>query len=324
MRRESGKEAAVSSLFGVWDSPGPPAGSRTKSFKSEQLLNLKCPVRAGLVTSRLLPLVLPCSSLTRASLCCCCRAVALWLRSPCSLDIFAARSPRRAPAHSPAQTVFGSLALAFASFARSMVFYVLFALLTLCSGQTVSPTTSPTPFPMCSAPPGYFCSGGSALICPIGAYCAGGAALNVSCYPVTACTIAGLSAQPPCYWNVSTIAGRGTLGSANGIGTNALFTNLQALAFDGTETLYVGDRDAFNVKKFNLSSREVKSFAALPSIVQGVAVFKQSRIASTNTNADVRIFSEAGSIVYTIGVTSWVNGMAFNLSGNLFTTNTVA
>ena len=251
---------------------------------------------------------------------CCCALVALSVLT----DIFAARSPRRAPAHSPAQTVFGSLALAFASFARSMVFYVLFALLTLCSGQTVSPTTSPTPFPMCSAPPGYFCSGGSALICPIGAYCAGGAALNVSCYPVTACTIAGLSAQPPCYWNVSTIAGRGTLGSANGIGTNALFTNLQALAFDGTETLYVGDRDAFNVKKFNLSSREVKSFAALPSIVQGVAVFKQSRIASTNTNADVRIFSEAGSIVYTIGVTSWVNGMAFNLSGNLFTTNTVA
>lgn len=36
---------------------------------------------AGLVTSRLLPLVLPCSSLTRASLCCCCRAAALcWAR----------------------------------------------------------------------------------------------------------------------------------------------------------------------------------------------------------------------------------------------------
>jgi hypothetical protein len=105
-----------------------------------------------------------------------------------------------------------------------MAFYVLFALLALCSGQTVSPTTSPSPSPTpCSAPPGYFCSGGSALICPIGAYCAGGSALNVSCYPVTACTVAGLSAQPPCYWNVSTLAGSGASGSANGMGTSASF-----------------------------------------------------------------------------------------------------
>jgi hypothetical protein len=62
--------------------------------------NLKCPPAAsGLVT-----LVLPCSSLTRASLCCCCRAVALWLRSPCSLT-FSLRAhhdaPPRTPPHRP-------------------------------------------------------------------------------------------------------------------------------------------------------------------------------------------------------------------------------
>jgi len=54
---------------------------------------------AGLVT-----LVLPCSSLTRASLCCCCRAVAVWLRSPCSLT-FSLRAhhdaPPRTPPHRP-------------------------------------------------------------------------------------------------------------------------------------------------------------------------------------------------------------------------------
>ena len=114
-----------------------------------------------------------------------------------------------------------------------MAFYVLFALLALCTGQTVSPTTSPSPTqtPSCSASPGYFCSGGSSLICPIGAYCTGGAAQNVSCYPVTACTVAGLSAQPPCYWNVSTLAGSGICGYADGKGAAAQFRSLYGVAY---------------------------------------------------------------------------------------------
>ena len=95
-----------------------------------------------------------------------------------------------------------------------------FLMLSLCLGQTTSPSTSPTPTP-CSAPPGYFCSGGAALLCPVGAYCAGGTALNVSCYPMTACTVAGLSAQPPCYWDVSNLAGNGVAGWADGLGTAA-------------------------------------------------------------------------------------------------------
>jgi hypothetical protein len=118
-----------------------------------------------------------------------------------------------------------------------MGFYVLFALLALCSGQTMSPTPSPS----CSASPGYFCSGGSALICPVGAYCTGGSALNVSCYPVTACTVAGLSAQPPCYWNVSTLAGNGVAGFANGAGGSAMFQFPTGVFFDDrTGLLYVG------------------------------------------------------------------------------------
>jgi hypothetical protein len=111
--------------------------------------------------------------------------------------------------------------------ARTMVLRHVFGflMLSLCSGQTTSPTTSPSPTPApCSAPPGFFCSGGAARICPIGAFCAGGAALNVSCYPVAACTVAGLSAQPPCYWNVSTVAGNGVVSSIDGIGTSASFS----------------------------------------------------------------------------------------------------
>ncbi len=144
-----------------------------------------------------------------------------FLRYSCRAVAVALSAPTRAhPVASPRTPCTGRLwtsGTALATFARPMAFYVLFALLALCSGQTTSPTTSPSPTrtPSCSAPPGYFCSGGSSLICPIGTYCAGGSALNVSCYPVTACTVAGLSAQPPCYWKVSTLAGNGVSAFVN-------------------------------------------------------------------------------------------------------------
>ena len=79
-----------------------------------------------------------------------------------------------------------------------MTFYVLFALLTLSTGLTVSPTTSPSPSPSCSASPGYFCSGGSALICPIGAYCAGGSATATSCQRGTYSITSGATNCAPC------------------------------------------------------------------------------------------------------------------------------
>ena len=127
-----------------------------------------------------------------------------------------------------------------------MAFYVIFALLALCAGQTISP--SPTP---CSAPPGYFCSGGSALICPIGAYCAGGSALDVSCYPVTACTVAGLSAQPPCYWSVSTLAGSGAAGSSNGQGTAATFNAPEGLALSASGVLFVSEFNGNRIRQID-------------------------------------------------------------------------
>jgi sugar lactone lactonase YvrE len=141
-----------------------------------------------------------------------------------------------------------------------MAFYVLFALLALCSGQTVSPTTSPTPSPACSAPPGYFCSGGSALICPIGAYCAGGSALNVSCYPVTACTVAGLSAQPLCYWNVSTVAGSGIASFSDGQGTTASFSRPGGLAMDAHGSIFVADIGNNLIRRVS-STGQVSTFA---------------------------------------------------------------
>ena len=75
---------------------------------------------------------------------------------------------------------------------------------TLCPAGSFSPAGASACSP---CPAGTYFFAGACTQCPIGAYCAGGAALNVSCYPVSACAVAGLSAQPPCYWNVKTLAG---------------------------------------------------------------------------------------------------------------------
>jgi DNA-binding beta-propeller fold protein YncE len=58
--------------------------------------------------------------------------------------------------------------------------------------------------------------------CPVGSY-ANGTAACAPCSPATACTVPGLSAQPPCYWNVSTTVGSGIAGFADGSGGIASF-----------------------------------------------------------------------------------------------------
>ena len=100
----------------------------------------------------------------------------------------------------------------------------------------------------CSVAPGFYCPAGSsaptnATLCPAGAFCAGGGAANVSCYPVSACTVTGLSSQPQCYWNASTLAGSPTQGAgrADGLGTSASFGQPSALACNALGNVIVSD-----------------------------------------------------------------------------------
>ncbi len=257
---------------------------------------------------------------------CATAAVLLRLRSP----HLRALTPSR-PHALLAQAVFWPVTLALASFARPMTFYLLFAFLALCSGQTVSPTTSPSPSPTpCSAPPGYFCSGGSALICPIGAYCAGGSALNVSCYPVTACTVAGLSAQPPCYWNVKTLAGSGAAGSANGQGTTASFSSpSNTVVVNGS--ILVADSGNNRIRSTSLQGAvdtvtgssggflDGPRASALFLSPQGIAATSQSWVVVGDyLNHRIRLLSPSGMVSTLAGQGSaaWADGIGTNARFN--------
>jgi sugar lactone lactonase YvrE len=97
----------------------------------------------------------------------------------------------------------------------------------------------------CTSAPGFYCPAGSTaanatLLCPTGAFCAGGAAPSAPCSPATACSVPGLSAQPPCYWNISTLAGTGSAGWADGQGTAAVF-NLPAGVAAFNQSVYVAE-----------------------------------------------------------------------------------
>lgn len=106
-----------------------------------------------------------------------------------------------------------------------------------------SPTSSPTPTLFTAAnliaPPGYYFPPGSAsaanaTICPVANFCPGGSpGVVVPCFPATACTVPGLSLQPTCYWNTSTLAGNGIAGYANGIGTQASINLPERIVGDG-------------------------------------------------------------------------------------------
>jgi sugar lactone lactonase YvrE len=102
----------------------------------------------------------------------------------------------------------------------------------------------------------YSPSGASACVytastCPVGTYASAPAACS-ACSPATACTIPGLSAQPRCFWNVSTLAGSGAAWWADGQGTAAMFNDPHGVTFDQfSSTLYVGDHGGNRVRRLS-------------------------------------------------------------------------
>ena len=188
----------------------------------------------------------------------------------------------------------------------------------------------------CSAAPGTFCQAGltslaNTQICPVGAYCAGGSAGNVSCYPATACTVAGLAAQPPCYWNVSTLAGSGAIGAANAIGTVATFNRPSGVSVDVLGNVYVSDANNNVIRLIN-KGRTVTTMAgggvtgtaagSLNGIGTG-ALFNNPCGVATSPSGDVfvsdfynnrirLVFENQSVITYAGGVSGYVDSIGTN------------
>jgi hypothetical protein len=95
-----------------------------------------------------------------------------------------------------------------------------------------------------AAAPGYYCVGAVETLCLSGKYCIGGAAPAVSCMTPANCAGVGLSAEPPCVWNVTTLAGSGSATPfANGQGAAATFSYPAGVAADASGVVYVADTE---------------------------------------------------------------------------------
>jgi sugar lactone lactonase YvrE len=114
----------------------------------------------------------------------------------------------------------------------------------LCPAGYFCPPLSTAPIP-CTGPPGYGCAPGSAVnatACIPGYFCPGGTpALATPCMTPANCAAVGLSAEPPCVWNVTTLAGSGNAAFANGQGSAASFNRPAGVAVDTSGLVYVAD-----------------------------------------------------------------------------------
>ena len=136
--------------------------------------------------------------------------------------------------------------------------------------------------------------------------------MNVSCYPVTACTVAGLSAQPPCYWNVSTLAGNGVATWADGPGESSAFHNPVGIVYlENASTLIATDYTNNRVRSISLSGNVVTIAGSGNSAsVDGIGVSASFRnplgIAYDATRGMFAVADHNGQVVRLMSVASFV------------------
>ena len=186
-----------------------------------------------------------------------------------------------------------------------------------CTAGYYCPGGDPPPALPC-APGSYSTTPGSTAcaLCPVGSFCAGGGAGSVPCYPATACTLAGLAVQPVCYWNVSTLAGSGAIGSANGMGTSASFNRPHGLALSNGY-IFVGDSHNYCLR-FIASDGTVDTAtgicggadayvdgtltAARFGYVDGLSALRTGEIMVADNSHAVRLVNISGKSVSTVNV----------------------
>ncbi len=121
-------------------------------------------------------------------------------------------------------------------------------------------------------------------LCLSGRYCTGGAAPATPCLTPANCAVAGLSAEPPCVWSVTTLAGSGSQSPiANGQGASATFNYPSGVAVDASGVVYVADYSNNLIRavtRSGLVSTLATGFPAGPLFLKprGVATYPGSGI----------------------------------------------
>jgi sugar lactone lactonase YvrE len=151
-----------------------------------------------------------------------------------------------------------------------------------------------------AAAPGYFCVGAVETLCQSGKYCIGGAAPAIPCMTPANCAEVGLSAEPGCFWNVTTLAGNGGTTFANGQGAAATFNLPSGVAADTSGVVYVADLG-------NDRIREVTSSGFVSTLAgSGTATWADGTGAAASFNRPQGVATYPGSgIIYVAD--SWNN-----------------
>ena len=173
----------------------------------------------------------------------------------------------------------------------------------------------------CTAPPGFGCAAGStsaanSTLCPMGSYCPGGSpAPALPCNPATACSVSGLAAQPPCYWNVSTLAGSGAAGWADGQGTAAVFNGpVGGFVDPATLSVFIGDYDNHRIRRITpgglVSTLAGSGSAAFANGLGAAASFRQPYGVPVDTFGNVYVADAGNQRVRKIHPTGLVSTIA--------------
>ena len=186
-----------------------------------------------------------------------------------------------------------------------------------------------------AAAPGASCVGGVETQCPVGYFCAGGALAPgaTPCLTPGNCGVAGLAAEPPCAWNVSTLAGNGTTAFANGLGRAATFNYPRGVALDAGGLVYVADQSSNCIRVATpaglvstLAGSRTAAWADGAGIgagfnnPAGVATFPGSGVlyVADTFNHRIRRLSPAGVVVTLAGsgTAAWADGQGTAASFN--------
>jgi len=93
---------------------------------------------------------------------------------------------------------------------------------------------------------------------------------------------------------VSTLAGSGTWGSADGVGTAAQFAGPEGVAFDGFGALYVADTGNHTLRRIDLSTRQVTTVAGLA----GSASYVDALGSAARLNGPTHLVSDMNRLIH--------------------------